>query len=155
MEDSSARARRSENGWLLACYDVELDSDGFLLSSKQIGNDEEAKFEMWYAYVEQATESGWYNNQTYVNTLDKKAMQRFIDITYESYNRVISDDFDKAVPAIFTDEPQFAHKQTLRFATDKADVALPWTKDLPETYAAPYAGEDIVASIPELIWDLA
>ena len=155
MEDSSARASRSENGWLLACYDVELDSDGYLLSTKQIGKDEEAKFEKWYAYVEQATESGWYNNQTYVNTLDKKAMQRFIDITYESYNRVISDDFDKAVPAIFTDEPQFAHKQTLRFATDKADVALPWTKDLPETYAATYAGEDIVASIPELIWDLA
>ena len=115
MEDSSARASRSENGWLLACYDVELDGDGYLLSTKQIGKDEEAKFEKWYAYVEQATESGWYNNQTYVNTLDKKAMQRFIDITYESYNRVISDDFDKAVPAIFTDEPQFAHKQTLRF----------------------------------------
>ena len=155
MEDSSARASRSENGWLLACYDVELDSEGYLLSSRKIDKDEEAKFEKWYAYVEQATESAWYNNQTYVNTLDKKAMQRFIDITYESYNRVISDDFDKTVPAIFTDEPQFAHKQTLRFATDKTDVALPWTRDLPETYAAVYGGEDIVAAIPELIWDLA
>ena len=154
-EDSSARASRSENGWLLACYDVELDGEGYLLSAKQIGKDEEAKFEKWYAYVEQATESGWYNNQTYVNTLDKKAMQRFIDITYESYNRVISDDFDQTVPAIFTDEPQFAHKQTLRFATDKTDVALPWTRDLPETYALVYGGEDIVAAIPELIWDLA
>ena len=155
MEDSSARASRSENGWLLACYDVELDKEGYLISAKCIGQDEEAAHEKWYAYVEQATESGWYNNQTYVNTLDKKAMQRFIDITYESYNRVISEDFDKAVPAIFTDEPQFAHKQTLRFATDKADVALPWTKDLPETYAETYGGEDIVAAIPELIWDLA
>ena len=155
MDDASARAGRAENGWLLACYDVELDKEGYLISAKQIGQEEEAVHEKWYAYVEQATESGWYNNQTYVNTLDKKAMQRFIDITYESYNRVIADDFDKAVPAIFTDEPQFAHKQTLRFATDKADVALPWTKDLPETYAAVYGGEDIVAAIPELIWDLA
>ena len=155
MENSSAKAARTENGYLLAAYDVELDQDGYLVSAKMIGENEEAAHEKWYAYLEQNSESGWFNNQTYVNTLDKKAMQRFIEITYEAYHRTIGDEFDKTVPSIFTDEPQFSRKSTLKFATDKDDVTLPWTDDLAETFAAAYDGEDVVAGIPELIWDRA
>ena len=154
VEDSSARASRAENGTLLACFDVELDDAGYLVSYRTIGEDEPAVHEKWYAYLELLSESGWYNNQTYVNTLDKKAMDRFIDITYEAYNRTIADDFGKTVPSIFTDEPQFSRKSTLKYATDKTDVTLPWTDDLPETFAAAY-GEDVLAGVPELIWDRA
>ena len=154
-EDSSARGARTENGTLMACYDVELDADGYLVSAKQIGEKDPAVHEKWYAYLELQNESPWYNNQTYVNTLDKKAMDRFIDVTYEAYNRTIADEFDKTVPSIFTDEPQFTRKSTLKFATDKTDVTLPWTDDLPETFAAAYIGEDLMAGIPELIWDRA
>ncbi|MBR6684275.1 MAG: hypothetical protein IKL38_08015 [Firmicutes bacterium] len=155
LETSSAKASRTENGYLLASFDVQLDKEGYLISAKKIEEDEEAVYEKWYAYVEQNSESGWYNNQTYVDTLNKKAMQRFIDITYEAYNRTIGDEFDKTVPSIFTDEPQFTRKSTLKFATDKDDVTLPWTDDLAETFGAAYEGEDVIAGIPELIWDRA
>jgi len=153
--DSSSRGARTENGYLMACFDVELDANGYLVSSKRIAEDETAVHEKWYAYLEQPNESGWYNNQTYVNTLDKKAMDRFIEITYEAYNRTIADEFDKTVPSIFTDEPQFTRKSTLKFATDKTDVTLPWTDDLADTFAAAYNGEDLLSGIPELIWDRA
>lgn len=33
-------------------------------------------------------------------------------------------------------------------------MKLPWTFDVPETYAAAYGGADITETIPELIWDL-
>ncbi|MBQ7839495.1 MAG: hypothetical protein IJ390_03280 [Lachnospiraceae bacterium] len=155
VEISSARAGRAENGTLLNCYDVELDEEGYLKSWRVIGKEDAAQFEKWYAYLEIATESPWYNNQTYVNTLDKAAMDRFIEITYESYNRTIAEEFDNTVPAIFTDEPQFTHKSTLKFAKEKADVTLPWTDDLVETYAAAYEGEDLLSGVPELIWDRA
>ena len=155
VESSSAAAGRTENGHLLACFDVQLDDDGYLVASHIIPADAPAAHEKWYAYLEQHAESGWYNNQTYVNTLDKKAMDRFIDITYESYNRTIPEEFDRTVPSIFTDEPQFTRKSTLRFATEKMDVTLPWTDDLPETFAAAYDGEDLLAGIPQLIWDRA
>lgn len=56
------------------------------------------------------------------------------------------------MPSIFTDEPQFPRKTTLGFAGEKKDVVLPWTDDLPETYAASY-GEDLMARLPELIWE--
>ena len=153
--DSSSRGARTENGYLMAAFDVELDADGYLISSKRIEENEPASHEKWYAYLEQPNESGWYNNQTYVNTLDKKAMDRFIEITYEAYNRTIADEFDKTVPSIFTDEPQFTRKSTLKFATDKTDVTLPWTDDLADTFAAAYNGEDLLSGIPELIWDKA
>ena len=154
-DGSTARAGRAENGELLACYDVELNQDGYLKEWRVISEEESAEHEKWYVYLEQSVESPWYNNQTYVNTLDKAAIDKFIEITYESYNRTIAEEFDKTVPSIFTDEPQFTHKSTLKYATEKADVTLPWTDDLPQTYAAAYDGEDILAGIPELIWDRA
>ena len=141
------------SGKLLACFDVLLDENGYLVSAPQIGADEAAVHEKWYAYMETEEPGGWYNNQTYVNTLDKAAMDRFIEVTYESYNRTIADAFDETVPAIFTDEPQFSRKRTLAFAAEKADVKLPWTDDLPDTFRAKY-GEDLIAGIPELFWDL-
>lgn len=147
--------RDEEKCRLIACYDIELDQQGYLVGWSLISEKEVPGHEKWYAYLEQREESPWYNNQTYVNTLDKAAMDRFIEITYESYYRAIAEEFDKTVPAIFTDEPQFTHKSTLSFATEKAKVTLPWTDDLPETFAAAYAGEDILAGLPELIWERA
>ena len=146
---------RSEDGQLLGCYDVELDDDGYLAGWKVIGEDEPAEHEKWYAYLEVLKCTPWYNNQAYINTLDKEAMDKFIEVTYEAYNRTISEEFDKTVPAIFTDEPQFMHKGTLKFAKEKKDVFLPWTDDLAETYGKAYEGEDLMAGLPELFWDYA
>ena len=146
---------RTENGRLLACYDVELDTEGYLVSWKVIGESDEAKHDKWYAYLEEMGEISWWNGQTYVNSLDKKAIDRFIEVTYETYNCTIAEEFDKAVPAIFTDEPQFPGKTTLKYATEKKDVTIAWTDDLPETFAKAYEGEDLLANVPELIWERA
>ena len=154
-DDSCAGADPAKNSRLLACYDVELDQNGYLLDWQVIDETTPAQHEKWYAYLELEQESPWYNNQTYVNTLDKAAMDKFIEVTYERYNHTIADEFDQTVPAIFTDEPQFVHKSTLKYATEKKDVILPWTDDLADTYAAAYEGEDILSGVPELIWDRA
>ena len=151
--DSSARGERSQNGYLLACFDVLLDEQGCLASARRIGEGEEARGTKWYAYVETPNPSPWYNGQTYVNTLDKAAMERFIQVTYERYLETVGEDFGGRVPAIFTDEPQFPHKRTLNFAEDKVDVVLPWSDDLPDTFASAY-GEDLVEKLPELFWEL-
>ena len=146
---------RTENGRLVACYDVELDAEGYLVSWKTIGESDAAKHDKWYAYLEEMGEISWWNGQTYINSLDKKAIDRFIEVTYETYNRTISEEFDKAVLAIFTDEPQFPGKTTLKYATEKKDVTIAWTDDLPETFAKAYKGEDLLANVPELIWERA
>jgi hypothetical protein len=151
---SRASSGRTENGELLACFDIILDDGGNLKSYRPIGGDEAPEGFKLYAYMETALPNPWFNNQTYVNTLDPAAIREFIRITYERYSRSFAGDFGGIIPAIFTDEPQFSQKGTLNFAHEDKDVTLPWTPDLAETYRAAYGGEDLLAGLPELLWDL-
>ncbi len=152
---SAAKGARTGNGRLIASYDVRLDAEGNLAGYRLNNGTEpaEAGVRRWYAYVETANASPWFNNQTYVDTLNKKAIDAFIRTTHDRYAATVGADFGGVVPAIFTDEPQFSHKTTLNFAAEQTDVILPWTDDLPETYQASY-GEDLLAHLPELFWEL-
>lgn len=143
-----------ENGRLLARYDIRLDKDGYLKEYRMLADGETGEGEnVWYAYLEIAGESAWFNNQTYVNALDKSAIDEFIRITYEAYKEAVGEYFGGIVPAIFTDEPQFVRKTNLCFADEKRDVFLPWTDDLPKTYSEAY-NEDLLPRLPELVWNL-
>ena len=147
-------AHKAEDGSrFIASYDVKLDSEGFLDSYKRIEKDAAAEGDKWYAYLAIAEPWSRYNNQTYVDTLNKKAIEKFIEITHERYKEAVGEDFGGAVPAIFTDEPQFSRKHTFNNSADKDDVRLPWTDDFPETYKQEY-GDNILELIPELFWDL-
>lgn len=146
---------RTGKGRLLARYAVRLNDEGELAEYRLLkdGQQADAAETAWYAYLEIEKESPWFNNQTYVNTLDKKAIERFVEITHERYKEVVGDEFGGAVQSIFSDEPQFSRKTTLGFAGEKKDVVLPWTDDLPDTFRAAY-GEELLAGLPELYWEL-
>ena len=88
-----------------------------------------------------------------MDTLNPRAIERFIEETHEQYLGCVGDEFGKTVPSIFTDEPQFSHKTTLSFAESREDVILPYTDSLPAGYEAAY-GENFFDTVPELIWDL-
>ena len=144
---------RNGDGQLIACYDIVLDGDGYLSSYKRIGENDDAEGRKWYAYVEISKPSHWYNDGTYVDTLNPDAIKKFIEVTHERYKETVGDEFDKTVPAIFTDEPQVVGKKTLKNSFDtNCDVILPWTDALPEKYKKQY-GADILDTLPELIWD--
>ena len=136
----------------LACYDIILDSEGYLSSYKRIGENDEAEGAKWYAFLETANPSGWYNGQTYLDTLSSAAVERFVEVTHEKYKDKVGDEFDKTIPAIFTDEPQFTRKAVLNNSFDKMDIAMPWTNKVPELYRKMY-GEDIFDTLPEIFWD--
>ena len=153
IEDSRADGGRNGGGELIAVYDVVLENDGCLKEYKRIDKDTDAKGDKWYAYLEISSPTGWYNNQTYADTLNKKAIERFVEVTHERYKEYVKDDFGKTVPAIFTDEPQFSRKTTFNNSFDKDDVTVPWTDDIPETYKEAY-NEDILDYLPEIFWEL-
>ena len=144
---------RSNNGYLLACYDIVLDEKGCLQSANRIDENQEARGTKWYAYVETPIPSPWFQNQTYADTLRRETMAEFIDITYEAYKKNVGKDFGGIIPAIFTDEPQIVTKKGLDSPTDTADAFLPWTECVPQTYQEVY-GEDILEKLPELLWEL-
>ena len=145
---------RSGKPYLLAAYDILLDEKGYLKSYKMIGENDEAEGVKRYAYVTTPKETGWFNGQTYVDTLSREAMAEFIRITYNAYEEAVGDSFGKSVPAIFTDEPQTAVKEILPFAAGHGDVSMPFTTDFPETFLAAY-GVDLLDYLPEIFWDLS
>ena len=138
---------------LLASFDVKLSNEGTIAEYRRIAFEQKAYGTKWYAYMVTRGAEDWFNGQSYLDTLDAEAVQEFIRVTYERYYEVEGERFDKIIPAIFTDEPQFARKQTLKFPQDKNDVYLPWTPKMAESYQQEY-GEDILDYIPELFWDL-
>ena len=140
--------------YLIAVYDIVLDTDGMLVSYDQVDADAEVRGTKWYAYLMTAGNDPWYNGQAYVDTFSKKAIDTFIHTTHDAYAAAVGDEFGKIVPAIFTDEPQFSRKQTMNFPTDTHDVTLPWTPDLPQTFSDKY-GYDLIPKLPELFWDLS
>jgi len=144
---------RQDNGTLLAVYDVQLNADGTLLDARRIGENDAAQGTKWYAYAEVATDDPWFNDRPYADTLNPDAIQKFIEITHEAYKAEFSEDFGGIVPAIFTDEPQFAIKQNLSFSSEKRDVFFPWTGTIREEFFARYQ-EELLDRLPELVWQL-
>ncbi len=140
--------------YLLACFDVELNADGTIKNYRTIGEMASAAGTKWYAYVvREKAGQAWYNGYTYVNTLDKPSIEKFVEVTHEKYKETVGEFFGKSIPAIFCDEPQFSRKRTLPFATSTQDVFLPWTDNLPDTFFKAYS-EKLTEHLPELFWEL-
>lgn len=138
---------------VIARFDVVLDQDKCLKSYRMVSEGEAVEGTLWTVRRELTAKSPWYNNESYVDTLNKRAIDRFIEVTHERYYATVGDKFGTTIPSIFTDEPQFMRKGTLAFADSRQDVLLPWTDDLEETYRATY-GDSLVEHLPELLWDL-
>ncbi len=145
--------KHRDNAVLLACFDVVLDGNKCLASYKKIPEGQAAEGVLWFIWREIAGDNPRYNNQSYVDTLNKKAIERFISLTHERYLETVGDEFGRTIPSIFTDEPQFSRKGTLAFADSRQNVTLPWTDDLEDTYCEAY-GESLIDHLPELLWDL-
>ena len=148
------RAKRSGvNAKLLARYDIILDEQGCLKDYRVLDDGEEARGLLRYAYIESPRNSPRYNGFTYVNTLDKKAIDRFIEITHEKYKDKIGSEFGKTVPGIRADGPQMTVKTVMKSPFSVDDVTLPYTDDLEDSFRKAY-GFSLKEHLPELFWEL-
>ncbi|MFW5961969.1 MAG: glycosyl hydrolase, partial [bacterium] len=90
--------------------------------------------------------SPWFNGDSYGDNLNPDSVKKFIETTYEKYKEEIGDEFGKAVPGIFTDEPNvYSHHQP-----DMRGV--PWTDIVPE-YFNEKRGYDLLPFLPYLFFD--
>lgn len=150
---ASAKAIRSGERKYVISFEIMLDEEGYLTDywiadSKTDGSDKN----MWDCYLELSGETPWYNNQTYLNTLDAKAVRRFLDLTHEEFYRRFGEKFGKEIYGIFTDEPQTSHKEQFRTPFDRKAVTMPFTDDFEETYQKTF-GESLVQKLPEVFWE--
>jgi hypothetical protein len=142
-----------EPSQMLAAYRIRLDDAGRLIGSQRQDLDAAEGPEIWFAARQINGGYPWYNDQTYVDTLNPAAIDRFIAVTHEAYRCELGPDFGGA-PAIFTDEPMIPLIHRLPHPTARQEVQLPWTDDLPESWRAAW-GDDLLDHLPELVWDAA
>ncbi|NSW93281.1 MAG: hypothetical protein HPY62_01070, partial [Bacteroidales bacterium] len=75
--------------------------------------------------------SDWYGGFSYVDLLYPGVSQKFLDVTMEGYEKNMLAEFGKAVPGIFTDEPQISSPGGIRWTPDLFDVfRQKWNYDL-------------------------
>lgn len=146
-------AAEKDTEWFLAAYDMAFDENGDISQCRRIGYDDEAD-NKWYAYLEHTKPDPWYNNLTYVDTMNKEAIDKFIEVTHEKYKEKFSSEFDKTIPAIFTDEPNFGRKKCLDFTNSKNDCIMPWTADFDRSFTETY-GFSVLDRLPEIFWNRA
>jgi hypothetical protein len=151
---AGARGARQGQGQLLARYGVCLGADGCLDSYRRLATEENPAPDerVNYAYLEVALPSPWFNNATYVDTLNAAAIERFVEVTHERYRAAVGSAFGRSVPAIFTDEPQLVQKQHLPTPTADQDVILLYTDDLDESFRSTYRIA-LLDVLPEVVWD--
>lgn len=142
---------------LLAVYDVTLEQ-GYLKSYYRCTDADDdvtaATADRWYLFRVLDTPAAWFNNSTYVDTLNPEAIQTFVNMTHEKYYAALGKEFGSSIPSIFTDEPQFQHWKTLGFSEEQKEVVMPYTDRLPDRYLEEY-GEDFFETVPELVWELS
>ena len=151
------KAVKSGAPYIVAVFDVIQNDRGEMISFEAADTDKDAKdgAVRWYfnSYCQGFSE--WYNNSAYIDTLNPDAAASFLRLTYDVYRDRFGGDFGGIIPAIFTDEPQFASKRTLAHsrASGRDRAGFPWTPRLPVFFRDKY-GYDIIPRLPELILEL-
>lgn len=93
-----------------------------------------------------------YNGTTYIDTMSRKAVDRFLELTHEEYARRCGDRIGTTIKGIFTDEPHRGH--CLDNCSEQDGVrscAMCWTDDLFEEFVVRY-GYDARPILPELFY---
>ena len=102
-------------------------------------------------YVRLQDPSAWFNGQTYLDTLNEKAVAKFIEITHEKYRREIAAKFGGTVPGIFTDEPFFGSCPGTKLSDH--EYSTPWTGVLPDVFKKRY-DYDLIDHLVELFYEV-
>jgi len=101
-------------------------------------------------HVEESNRSSFYNGNTYVDTLNREATDRYIELTHEQYKNHCGGRLGQSVQGIFTDEP---HRGPVfsGFTLDTPNMLrmTPWTAALPDRFRAQF-GYDLTDKLPEL-----
>ena len=82
------------------------------------------------------------SNRYYIDTMNKRAVEAFLQVTHQEYYQRFGEDFGKYMHGFFTDEPRLTCDNFLDLA---------WSDDLPEAFTKAY-GYDILDVIPALYY---
>lgn len=100
--------------------------------------------------------SGWYNGYTYLDTMSREAVRKFIEVTHASYLKRFPKVIGKRIPGIFTDEPNYGNVGSFVLNArpgERNGCILPWTPGLPLIFKKRY-GYDLLPRLVELFYQV-
>ena len=104
-----------------------------------------------FAIVPDAPNSN-YNGTTYIDTMSRKATDKFIEMTHEEYAKRCGDRLGRSIKGIFTDEPHRGHCFDNRREHDGVmSCATAWTDDIFAEFETRY-GFACRPILPELFY---
>ncbi|MEM2920906.1 MAG: glycosyl hydrolase [Candidatus Bathyarchaeia archaeon] len=127
--------------FLLAVFSVLVDERGVIKDMAQVYPKGERAVDggrLLAFRVTIAGRSNWYNGESYVDLLDPRATEAFLQETHDAYAREFGSDFGEHMPGIFTDEPNFV-----------AVGDIPWTSNF-DKYFEEVNGYSVVEKLPLL-----
>ena len=134
----------------MAAFSVNLDGLNFTDKHRLAPGDNIQGNHVLAFSVEEMGPSSFYNGTTYVDTMNKEAIQYFIDLTHEKYAQKCGDRMGDSIKGIFTDEP---HRGSVMcgFSVDN-DSSLWITPITPALIPAikEHYGYDLTDYLPEL-----
>lgn len=157
--EKAIEANEKPLGYYATAYSLVFE-DGYLKEYHRLYSEEDIKKalkqreKVRFAYVKLMDEEHWFEDQTYVDTMNPEAIGAFIQVTHEKYYRKVGSEFGKTIPAIFTDEPRLGKHKQITFALSDEDVTMPYTEYFAEQMQERY-GLDPLDIAPEYIWELA
>lgn len=106
-----------------------------------------------FSVVEQG-KSGFYNGYTYIDTMNRKATEAFLECTHDKYAEKCGNRLGKSIKGIFTDEP---HRGALLdgFSMYREDGAMtvPYTPNIFKEFERRF-GYDLKPKLPELFFQI-
>lgn len=137
----------------LCSYEVQL-SNGYLKGYRKVDKllEPSTGSQIWHVYKVISGPTSWFNDQSYIDTLNPEATKLFTKVTHEVYDATLHEEFGKSVPAMFTDEPQYFRMQNFSSGTALQEVGIPFTDGLDLDYFQAY-GESLFEKLPEIFWN--
>ena len=144
-------------GYFAAAYEITLHEGRLenyrrLYTKEEIGDALERGKRVRFGYVKLMEEENWFEDQSYVDTMNPEAIREFIRITHESYAKTVGEEFGTIIPAIFTDEPRMGKHALLSWSESDEDVTMPYTEYMAEQMKKKF-GLDPLDIVPEYIWE--
>jgi len=146
---------------VIAVFRCETDGNGLPIDYERAVPGEREPGHLYLTFVEYTAPLGsqWYYGLNYVDLLDEETVACFIREAYEPYAQRFGEAFGKAIPGVFTDEPNIESgrppaRQAMPPRGPRFPVAaLPWTPRLRERFRE-LNGYDIVERLPELFFNV-
>ena len=152
LGDETAGWRISDRREMMR-FAIRLDEKSNLVDYKKLkaSQDAPAGMQLCRILLEVQNTGGWYNDGSYLDTMNAKAVEQFIKVTHKAYQKRLGKHFGDLIPAIFTDEPNYGDSMQLVQDGRIVKAYHQWTADLPAEFRS-RRGYDLLARLPEIFF---